>query len=81
ASMNLIAGLELVLTQNTVLATDSVLLDGLASGVWLGVPALAWVLLGVAGLLWLLIQHSVFGLRLYAIGEYPQAAKAAGLSL
>ena len=43
ASMNLIAGLELVLTQNTVLATDSELLDSLASGVWLGVPALAWV--------------------------------------
>ncbi|WP_024645887.1 ABC transporter permease [Pseudomonas syringae] len=81
ASMNLIAGLELVLTQNTVLATDSELLDSLASGVWLGIPALAWVLLGVAGLLWLLIQHSAFGLRLYAIGEYPQAAKAAGLNL
>ncbi|EPN69672.1 ribose ABC transporter permease, partial [Pseudomonas syringae pv. actinidiae ICMP 19079] len=48
ASMNLIAGLELVLTQNTVLATDSALLDSLASGAWLGVPALAWVLLSVA---------------------------------
>ncbi|MGN2413142.1 ABC transporter permease [Pseudomonas syringae] len=81
ASMNLIAGLELVLTQNTVLATDSELLDSLASGVWLGIPALAWVLLSVAALLWLLIQHSAFGLRLYAIGEYPQAAKAAGLNL
>ncbi|AVB20197.1 MULTISPECIES: ABC transporter permease [Pseudomonas syringae group] len=81
ASMNLIGGLELVLTQNTVLATDSALLDSLASGAWLGVPALAWVLLSVAAGLWLLIQHSAFGLRLYAIGEYPQAAKAAGLSL
>ncbi|WP_440813489.1 ABC transporter permease [Pseudomonas syringae] len=81
ASMNLIAGLELVLTQNTVLATDSELLDSLASGVWLGIPALAWVLLSVAALLWLLIQHSAFGLRLYATGEYPQAAKAAGLNL
>lgn len=81
ASMNLIAGLELVLTQNTVLATDSELLDSLASGVWLGIPALAWVLMSVAAGLWLSIQHSAFGLRLYAIGEYPQAAKAAGLSL
>lgn len=81
ASMNLIAGLELVLTQNTVLATDSGLLDSLASGGWLGIPALALVLLGVAASLWLLIQHSAFGLRLYAIGEYPQAARAAGLNL
>jgi len=81
ASMNLIAGLELVLTENTVLATDSAVLDLLASGVWLGIPALAWVLISVATLLWLLIQHSAYGLRLYAIGEYPQAARAAGLNI
>jgi ribose transport system permease protein len=81
ASMNLIAGLELVLTQNSVLPTDSSLLDTLASGVWLQVPALAWVLLAVAGLLTLLIQHSPYGLRLYAVGEYPEAARAAGLGL
>ncbi|MCD5994225.1 ABC transporter permease [Pseudomonas sp. CDFA 602] len=81
ASMNLIAGLELVLTENTVLATDSAVLDLLASGVWMGIPALAWVLASVATLLWLLIQHSAYGLRLYAIGEYPQAARAAGLNI
>ncbi|WP_122420239.1 ABC transporter permease [Pseudomonas viridiflava] len=80
ASMNLVAGLELVLTQNTVLATDSALLDVLASGEWLGVPALAWMLLSVAAVLHVLIQHSAYGLRLYAIGEYPLAAKAAGLN-
>ena len=80
ASMNLIAGLELVLTQNTELATDSALLDVLASGEWLGVPALAWMLLSVAAVLHVLIQHSAYGLRLYAIGEYPLAAKAAGLN-
>lgn len=81
ASMNLIAGLELVLTQNSVLPTDSALLDSLVEGVWLHVPALAWVLLGTALLLGLLIQHSPYGLRLYAVGEYPEAARAAGLSV
>ncbi|MEB0207879.1 ABC transporter permease [Pseudomonas sp. CCC3.1] len=81
ASMNLIAGLELVLTQNSVLPTDSALLDTLANGVWLQVPALAWVLLVVAAGLGLLIQHSPYGLRLYAVGEYPEAARAAGLGV
>jgi ribose transport system permease protein len=81
ASMNLIAGLELVLTENTVLPTESGLLDVLASGEWLGVPALAWVLLSVSGALMLLIQHSAYGLRLYAVGEYPEAARAAGIGL
>jgi len=79
ASMNLLAGLELVLTENTVVPTDAALLDLLSGGTWLGVPALAWVLLVTAGLLTLLIQHSVYGLRLYAVGEYPHAAEAAGI--
>lgn len=74
ASMNVLAGLELVLTENTVVSTDSPLLDLLSGGAWLGVPALAWVLL-----LTLLIQHSAYGLRLHAVGEYPQAAEAAGI--
>lgn len=81
ASMNLIAGLELVLTENTVLPTDSPLLDFLSGAVLLGLPVLAWVLLGAATSLALLIQHSVYGLRLHAVGEYPEAARGAGLSV
>lgn len=79
ASMNLIAGLELVLTENTVLPTESALLELLSFGHWLGQPALAWVFLMAALLLTLLIQFSRYGLRLYAVGEYPEAATAAGL--
>lgn len=79
--MNLVAGLELVLTENTVLPSTSPLLEGLAFGSWLGVPALAWVLLAVGGVLIVLMQYTPFGLRLYAIGEYPEAANAAGLSV
>ena len=81
ASMNVIAGLELVLTENSVLPTYSPLLELLSFGQWLGQPVLAWVLLGVALSLILLIQYSRYGLRLYAVGEYPEAAAAAGLSV
>jgi ribose transport system permease protein len=79
ASMNVLAGLELVLTENTVVSTDSPLLDLLSGGTWLAVPALAWVLLVTAFLLTLLIQHTAYGLRLHAVGEYPHAAEAAGI--
>jgi len=79
AMMNLVAGLELVLTQNTVLPADSPLLSVLAGNGPLAVPVLAWVLLGVSAMLILLIQHTPFGLRLYAVGEYPEAARAGGI--
>lgn len=81
ATMNLAAGLELVLTQNTVVPADSPLLAVLAGAGPLGVPMLAWTLLAVALLLVALIQYTPFGLRLYAVGEYPEAARASGLSL
>ena len=74
ASMNLLNGLELVLTENTVVPTSSTLLDLLSTSFLLGIPALAWTLLLAAAMI------AVFlGLRLYAVGEYPEAARAAGI--
>ena len=81
AAMNLVAGLELVLTQNTVVPADSPLLAILAGTGPLGVPMLAWALVLIAALLIALIQHTPFGLRLYAVGDYPDAARASGLAL
>ncbi|MCU1718339.1 ABC transporter permease [Pseudomonas sp. 5P_3.1_Bac2] len=79
ASMNVLAGLELVLSENTVIATASPLLEWLSEGFYLAVPVLSWVLLLSAAVLTLLVQYSAYGLRLYAVGEHPQAAEAAGI--
>jgi len=79
ASMNLLNGLELVLTENTVVPTSSTLLDLLSTSSLLGIPALAWTLLLAAAVLAVLVQTTRYGLRLYAVGEYPEAARAAGI--
>ncbi|HTJ94716.1 MAG TPA: ABC transporter permease [Pararobbsia sp.] len=81
ATMNLAAGLELVLTQNTVVPADSPWLAVLAGTGPLGAPMLAWALLIIAALLVALVQYTPFGLRLYAVGEYPEAARASGIAL
>jgi ribose transport system permease protein len=81
AVMNVVAGLELVLTQNTVIPASSDFLSSLSANGPLGLPVLAYVLLGLAVVGTALVQFTPLGLRLYAVGEFPDAAKAAGLKV
>lgn len=45
----------------------------------LGIPAPVLVALGVAGLLYALLHHTVFGRSLYLVGGNPRAAEVAGV--
>jgi ABC-type uncharacterized transport system permease subunit len=48
---------------------------------WLsGHNVMTWIALVAVPAVWLLLDRSVLGLRLRATGEYPEAARAAGLS-
>jgi ribose transport system permease protein len=81
AVMNVVAGLELVLTQNTVLPASTPFLSMLAASDPFGIPVLAYVLLGFTVITGAIVQYTPLGLRLYAVGEFPDAARAAGLPL
>lgn len=81
AVMNIVAGLELVLTQNTVLPASTDVLTLLSASDSFGIPVLAYVLLGFTAIVAAIVQYTPLGLRLYAVGEFPDAARAAGLPL
>lgn len=81
AVMNVVAGLELVLTQNTVLPAATDFLTILSASDSLGIPILAYVLIGFTIIVTAIVQYTPLGLRLYAVGEFPEAARAAGLPL
>ncbi|TIX86852.1 ABC transporter permease [Rhizobium sp. P44RR-XXIV] len=81
AVMNVVAGLELVLTQNTVLPASTDFLSLLSASDGFGIPILAYVLIGFTIIVTAIVQYTPLGLRLYAVGEFPEAARAAGLPL
>jgi ribose transport system permease protein len=77
--MNICAGFELVLTQNTVVPATSTFLTALADNGPFGLSNLAYVFLALALLLILVVGFTPWGLRLCAVGAFQQAALAAGL--
>ncbi|WP_075289277.1 ABC transporter permease [Pararhizobium arenae] len=79
AVMNVVAGLELVLTQNTVVPASTEFLSTLSASGPFGIPVLAYLLLVFTALVAAVVQYTPVGLRLYAVGEFPEAARAAGL--
>lgn len=79
AVMNIAAGLELTLTENTVVSASSPLVSAIAFGRFLGVSTLAWLLIVGTLLLAWVIHFSPLGLRLYAVGGHLEAARAAGI--
>ncbi|MEM5400117.1 ABC transporter permease [Paraburkholderia unamae] len=78
-TMNIAAGLELVLTQNTSVPVTSPLMTFLLDSGPFDVPHLAYALVAVALLFTLLIHYTAFGLRLRATGAHRDAARAAGI--
>ncbi|BDU36375.1 putative Ribose/xylose/arabinose/galactoside ABC-type transport system, permease component [Vibrio nigripulchritudo SFn27] len=80
AVMNIAAGLELVVTQNSVVGAESPLLDLLTFGSFLGISSLSWCLIVGAVLISAVMHFSPLGLRMYAVGGNIEAAKAAGIN-
>jgi ribose transport system permease protein len=79
AVMNICAGAELVLTQNTVLTANSPLLSYITGASWLGLSMTDWVLVVTSVLLIGAVHFTRWGLRLQAVGGHRHAARAAGL--
>lgn len=81
AVMNITAGLELTITENQVIGVSSPVTMVIASGRFLGLSTLAWIfILFSLAMIWV-IHYSRTGLRLYAVGGHPEAARAAGINV
>lgn len=81
ATMNIVAGAELILTQNTVLPVTADFVAAMAMGSVAGISFLAWSLIVFTVFMVVALHFTGFGLRLYAVGGHPEAARAAGIGV
>ena len=78
-SMNIVAGLELVVTRNSTISATGPTLAALLDNGPFAIPWLSYAFAGV-GLMFVWLGHFTrFGLRLHASGSHPAAVRAAGL--
>jgi len=78
-SMNIVAGLELVVTKNSTISANGPTLAALLDNGPFAIPWLSYAFVGV-GLMFVWLGHFTrFGLRLHASGSHPAAVRAAGL--
>lgn len=78
-TMNIVAGLELVVTKNSTVSATGPTLAALLDNGPFAIPWLSYAFVGV-GLLFVWLGHFTrFGLRLHATGSHPAAVRAAGL--
>jgi len=80
AVMNICAGLELVLTENSTIPAASPLIDTLGATGPLDVPILGYLLLALALGLAAALRFTPLGLRAEAVGGHPAAARVAGIA-
>ena len=77
--MNIVAGLELVVTRNSTVSATGPTLAALLDNGPFAIPWLSYAFVGV-GLMFVWLGHFTrFGLRLHASGSHPAAVRAAGL--
>lgn len=81
AVMNIAAGVELTITENNVISASSNFLSMLQFGRFLEISALTWVLVAFTIFVAILVHFTPFGVRQYAVGGFPEAARAAGLNV
>ena len=77
--MEIVYGLNLIVTNATPLGGYVTAYTNLASGRFLMIPYLVWIAILIACISWFIFNMTRHGKYMYAIGANPQAAEVAGV--
>ena len=80
ATQNIVYGIAQLLTANNVIACmEPPFFAFLGGGRLLGVPFSIWILALMAIISWLILNRTVFGRQVYAVGGKPEASRLPGV--
>lgn len=80
-SMSVVGGIALLLTNGIpVYGLPPLFVDDFGRALWLGIPSVLFVAIGVVGAVWVLQNRLAAGRHLHAIGGNPQAALVSGIN-
>jgi ribose/xylose/arabinose/galactoside ABC-type transport system permease subunit len=80
ATMLMFLGLEKYISKGTYLTTRHPVLEALRFGHFLGVSISIWLMLGIFVIATIVINYTILGRRLYAVGGNIVSAKKAGIN-
>ncbi len=79
-TLSIVSGITLVMTSGIpVYGMPQDFMSGFGRAFWWGLPALAYVAVGLVGAVWLMQRKTVLGMHIYAIGGNPLAAAVSGI--
>jgi ribose transport system permease protein len=74
-------GLAAEISNKQTQISTSQFINGIASGSFIGIPYLVWILAFVGAAGWVLLNRTTFGRRTVAVGGNPEAARLAGINV
>jgi ribose transport system permease protein len=81
AALTYLRGFVYVGTDGTTVIPESVAFDWIGQSSLLGVPVAVWIMLAVYAGLWFLLNRTVFGRQVLAIGGNVEAARLSGIGV
>lgn len=81
AALTYLRGFVYVGTEGTTVIPSEVAFDWIGQSSFLGLPVAAWIMVAVYASGWFLLNRTVFGRQIYAIGGNAEAARLSGISV
>lgn len=81
ATQQIFKGFSNILSSNTTIGNIDPMFKAIGQGYFLGIPIPIFIMLGLAGVMWFIMNRTSFGRHVVAMGGNPEAARVSGVNI